>query len=189
MSKKLDSLVEQIKDIDSELETIGENDLIKRYNMLLMRRKYLNGVKKEEYEYERKRQFLDCNHIFVDDGFGSKFCIKCGLDTIYNHLEYVNYDNLSFDEQIMFDYMLNSSNEYKDGRTYNNEYNLDKELIRSIYLRLKEEYPNLDEEAIFRYLDASLHNIATKDKDEEENIKRIRRLDERNKNYGFKRYI
>ena len=65
------------------------------------------------------------------------------------------------------------------------EFDVDDKFVSDIYLRLKCLYPKTDNDTLMKYLNASLHNILNKKNSEENNIKRVKRLKERNEENGF----
>ena len=177
------SVIKEIDNIDEELDILDKDESVKKYKLLSNKKKLLTILKKELYKKEKEESFSNCKHLWINNDQCGKYCVKCGLNTMYNNMEFINYGILDESDKTIVDYLYNNS--VKNGKDINIEFDDDKELIRNIYFRLRTLHPKISEITIIKYLNASLFNINTKDVSEKKDIKRKERLKERNKENGF----
>lgn len=172
LKKQYEEIIEQRKIIVLEMKQLEENDAVKKYLELKKQRDSLyerdfilyKEIKFEEYKY--------CQHILVyskiEHGNRSCGCIKCGLDN--SILDYKR-EWLTFNKQVMYDYLRGK---YLRGKETKIACNLD--LAQAIYSKLKESYPDIDDETVVKYFGSALDNIRNIKVSDERKKNRARRL-------------
>lgn len=181
--KKLDNIEKQIEQIRKELNELEQSEVLKRYfelskknnNLLIEQKKIITEIKNHEYGC--------CEHLLVItsidrdeyEGRSQKYygCIKCGL----NEQVYRKYggifgtDLLSFEEEIMYKFLRGR---YLNGIHLNVLCDLD--LGRSVYNKIKQNNPDIDEKTLCKYFEIELENIRNeevKSKRKENKVKRL----------------
>ena len=152
MSKELDKINFQLDIIRNELNQLGKSEAVRRYNKLKFEYHELQAFRNEIYEKEKQKEFSTCNHIWVNGGMNSKYCLKCGLNTIYDNLEYINYDSLNLEERIVFNYLKDSDNRVTLDRGTTLDYDVDNIIVYEKYHELKSEHPDERDSIILRRL-------------------------------------
>ena len=85
---------------------------------------------------------------------------------------FIDYDQLSLDEQIMFDFLSNKALK-KENVT---DIECDLELARAIYNKIMEAHPKISDKKAIKYLGIALDNIRNIDMTEERKESRVKRL-------------
>lgn len=150
---------------------------MKKMTLYLMNKKKL--IKQFKIE-----EFNSCKHLWVItksdhdyiEGRTDRFCgcIKCGLNQ-----EVLNKANgifgtkfLTFEEQIMYDYL--KSGIHMRGQMV--PVSCDIDLARSVYSKIKENNPDIDNETAQKYFEIALDNIRKTKVTDERKENRAKRL-------------
>lgn len=169
-------LVEQIKDLE-------KNTKIKKYLKLCSQNDKLAIRQNDLYKQIKVDEYSLCNHIWVntfhdyDSWEGRSYdyygCIKCGLDESVFHLmeSCCSLDCFSLDQRIMYDFMRN--NQY--GRGICIKILCDLDLAKNIYSKIKETYPDIDNETARRYFEIALEKIKNSEINNEKNQNGVKR--------------
>lgn len=169
--------------IFEELKVLKENEIVKKYFELSNKDNELINQQQKLYTKLKNDEFSSCSHIWITtrrerDSYEARSesfygCIKCGLDQdILRQEFYFGRNLLSFEERIMLDYMNNYG--YRNG-IYINEL-CDLSLANAIYLKIKANHPNIDDETVHKYFEAALDNIRDIKVSEKRKISRAKRL-------------
>lgn len=174
LKSRHDKIVEERGAILEELKKLQENKVLKKYfelteknnELLYEQRKLIREIKINEYE--------NCEHILVMtsydydnvEGRSEKFygCIKCGLNQeVFRKVTGIfSRKFLTFEEQIMYDFIKGS---YIHGIHLNVMCDLN--LGKSIYLRIKQNCPDIDDNKVCKYLKIALDNVEKKEQNKE----------------------
>ena len=168
----------ELNDVMNKINELKQLEVIKEYNRLMSYKSVLEYEKDELYAKKKKDEYKKCNHIFMNNSL----CIKCGYNNSFKDLSYINYDILSNDDKISFDYYSENGHEIRERKVF---VEADKDLVMAIYKRIKESYKDINDYIIAKYLKAALFNIKYKDNYEKRNKSRLRRLELENKNIDF----
>ena len=135
----------------------------------------LDICKKLNYQLaslERFEEFNKCKHLTINN---DSYCIKCGLNDILENKEFVDYEKLSFEDKISFDYLYGNSCKMKGHpfrRSRKLEVCCDPYLAKALYNKLVKVKGKFNE----KYFNAALYNMQTKDNYESRKESRIKRL-------------
>lgn len=129
-----------------------------------------------------------CKHIFITsnveikkkktkdfieaESFDTCFCVKCGQSLTYSTCEYTDKNIDSIIENFGYEF-------YEENESLSPDEQVcfcDKDLGIGIYKGIIRQFPDIDDEKALKYLKAALNNIRTKQKTEEVQKKRIKRL-------------
>lgn len=160
-----------------EIDELSKKESVKRYLSLKEQNRLIRKRQQKLYKDIYYRIYDSCNHVFVyselefDKSRGtirSCGCIKCGLNesVLKSHK-----DELSIQDQIMYDYL--TSHELSGTKT-NNFCDLD--LARSIYSKIIDNNPGIDDETAIKYFEIALDNIRNIDVSDERKESRAKRL-------------
>lgn len=180
LKEEYDEIVNENEEVLDQINVLEQDDKVKKYFELCDLRDKLVDKQKELYNQIKINEYLSCNHIwvrtFIDYEKNKRYCgcIKCGLNQVVFYLNklFNAVNMLSLDQQIMFDYMKNNS--YMNG--IDTEILCDFDLAKAIYLRIKELYPNLDDETIIKYFETAVDDIIGIRVNDERKASRIKRL-------------
>ncbi len=189
LKAKYEQVANKKKNVENQINVLKEDATVKRYFELCKENDSLDEEQKELYKQIKFNEYSSCNHIWVttlttdgSDYFSAdsnwidyEGCVKCGMDksflwlsgSIYNTPEW-----LTLDEKIIRSYML--SHCHNSG--IHTGLLCDFELARSIYLKVKEIHPDIDDETAIKYLKVALHNIRDNKVSEERKKSRAKRL-------------
>ena len=179
-----EKIVEERKKVLNEIDTLKENDIVKKYFELCKRNSNLSRTEDELYSQIKTDDYTCCNHIWVNvlkdyddyEGHTEVYwgCMKCGLDEKVIYLmEYnYNYKSLDRDQKIMYNYI--QDNYYNRGIHSKKFCNLD--LAMSIYRKIKEKHPNIDDKTALKYFEIALDNIRNIKVSDERKQSRSKRL-------------
>ena len=159
MSKELNDINLKLDSVRIELNRLSRSEVIKKYNKLKYEYHELQLQRNELYKKEKYQEFSSCNHIWICCGNKSKYCIKCGLNTIYKDNEYINFDLLNLEERIIYNYLLDLTDKEVLLKGVNFEYDMDNMIIYEKYQELKEKYPDKSDRIILKYLKESLDEL------------------------------
>lgn len=170
--------MEDIKRLLSEVQKgIDErNAVIKHIN------KEINSLEQQKQALIKAlkiEQFECCDHMWVtlpctetDEEFEYFGCIKCGLNNLAIDRFKSKLSNLDSDQRLMFEYM---SMQFGRPGTDTEEW-CDLELGMAIYKKLREYYPDADNDTISNYFSNALWNMRTKNLTESRKEGRVKRL-------------
>jgi len=164
-----------------EIGVLKEHGAVRRYLELCKIIDSLMDKQKELYIELKREEFDSCDHVWVttrvdyDQYEGRSYhyrsCIKCGLTQ--EALEKYYYDiSLSLDEKIMYDVLRSHSNDTEK----NLDVLCDLELARAIFLKIKENHPNIDDELACKYFEIALDNIRNIKVNDTRKMSRAKRL-------------
>ena len=183
-SKKIyNEILNEINNNQEKIKELENNDIIKEYFKLLQTSKNLEEIRINKYKNMKLDEYSHCKHIWIIVSTKTKYesygCIKCGLDQRVYNCDYCR--EFSFDEQIMFDYLVDYPS--FDG-TITNIY-CDLELAKAIFNRIKEKNPRISDKMVLKYFEIALDNIRNIPVSDERKNSRIKRLSLESK---FKRW-
>lgn len=171
--------------IISELKELEQDEKIKRYLQLKEDNERLYEEQKELIKEIKLAEYDSCNHIWITtkidrdtfEGRSESFCgcIKCGLNQeVFEKVHYPFYETfLSLEDQLMYNHMR-SKRGYKTGDIIQDR--CDFSLAKSIYSRIKEKYPDIDNKTAIRYFEYALNGIRNTKVSEERKENRAKRL-------------
>ena len=175
LKKQYDRVLLKNMEVLRRLAELTENEIIKKYLELASKNEQLLEQAQKLYIQIKCEEYTQCNHIWVRT-FRSRDesvipshqchgCIKCGLDQKVNYFGQLNDGLLSFDQKIVYDFLLEDSKcpgniYYKGIDTF---MDCDLDLAKAIYSKIMKVYPDIDDEAASKYFCAALHNIRKTD--------------------------
>ncbi len=184
LKKQYDQIVSERKDIIEQIKVLAENETVKKYFSLRELNDKLSKQQNDLYTQIKFGEYLSCNHIWVttlheyDSWEGRSYnyrgCVKCGLDRRVFHLmkSYHNPEWLTFDQRIMYDFMMNHSL----NRGIDSNLLCDLDLAKAIYAKIKEVHPDIDDMTAIKYLKAALYNIRNIKVNDKRKLSRAKRL-------------
>lgn len=184
LKEQYDRIVTERKVIIERINILADEETVKRYFKLRNQNDKLENQQRDLYKQIKVEQYSSCNHIWVNtlhecDSFEGRSynyfgCIKCGLDQrVFHQMESLhNLDLLTLDQRIMYDFMK--------GRAYNSGIHTnvlcDLDLAKSIYSKIKEVHPNIDDNTARKYFEIALDNIRKIKVNDERKVSRAKRL-------------
>ena len=178
LKKEYARITEQRAVVINELKQLKNEESVKRYLKLKEQNDNLYYKQLNLYGTIKHEDYDECKHILVyskiayDKYEGRTYrscgCIKCGLD---NSVLDEDRDCLSYIRKIMYDYLRKN---YLNG--INTDIICDIDLATSIYSKIKEIHPDIDEETAIKYLKIALANIRNINVNDERKISRAKRL-------------
>ena len=178
MKEHYNEVTKRRTEIIAQIEHLKENEIIKKYLELKKENDSLYDKQMKLYRNICLEKYASCNHILVNskiiydeyDGRTRIYsgCIKCGLDNsvLCEQGVVVPYAN-----KIMVEFL---KKHYLNGVDTGLICNID--LATSIYSRIMEAHPNIDDKLAIKYFKAALHNIRKKTVSEERQVARANRL-------------
>ena len=166
------NILNVIKKNNQEIEYLKNKEEVKRYLELLQTNLDLEPIRKNAYKEMKLDEYSKCNHIWIIISTKPEYygCIKCGLDhRVYN---YSNQKELSFDEQIMYEYL----DEYISFDGTFTDICCDIDLATTIFQRIKERNPHINDKLALKYFEIALDNIRNIPVNEQRKLSRIKRL-------------
>lgn len=164
--------------LSHEIKDLENYDVVKKYIELNDKAKLLEKKEKELYESFKNKEYDACDHVLVNtkivtdvydgDVYEYPGCIKCGLDS---EVLCNNSDLLPMDKKVMYDYIIKHGIE-----GFKTHIACDMDLASSIYTKIKEAHPDIDDELAVKYFDRALTDIREKKVSEERKISRAKRL-------------
>lgn len=160
LKKEYDEVKRQRAVVIDELKQLKSNEIVKRYLELIKEDDNLYDKQLELYADMKKEEYDECDHILVyskinyDRYEGRTYrsfgCIKCGLDN-----SVLNEDRrwLPYDQKIMYDYLRKK---YFNG--IETDIVCDINLATSIYSKIKEAFPEIDDETAIKFFEIMLDN-------------------------------
>lgn len=154
------------------VKELEEDDKVKEYLELREMNRILSLQLCILRDKIKRKEYAECNHIWVvlsDDGRGHEYCgcIKCGLDERVRRES--NLSVLSNEEIVMKEFMR--FNYYEKG--YYSSFPCNLQLARAIYSKIKENYPDIDDETALKYFETAIGKIRINSK---KGFTRVRRL-------------
>ena len=161
MTEELKDVLDELKKTSNEIKELSSDEKVIQYNKLLSKKLDLDFKKKQIYEDLVFKRYDSCKHILVYSkidydyiegrSYKSCGCIKCGLD---NSIKEEKYNWLNYNEKLMYNYLRKN---YLSG--INTEIACDLDLANSIYEKIKERNPDIDDETLIKYFRIELENI------------------------------
>ena len=177
--------IKELESIEKEYNELKNDEKVKRFNTIQEYREILISNKNNIYKKMKLEEYSNCNHLLIttsknqsklDRNKEIKYCscLKCGLNEKVLNVDnwYLDYDQLTFDEQIMFDFFEKKSID-KDNIT---DIESDFELAKAVYDKIKEKYPNISDRRTIKYLGIALDNISNIRMTDARKESRIKRL-------------
>lgn len=182
LKQKFDELSKKEQKVIDEIKLLQSKGIVKRYLGLIEENEEIQ--EKLEYLYRDLKvvEYATCDHVLITsktdydeyEGRTHKWCgcIKCGLDTSVLRS---NSDYLSSNEHIMYSYLRkNVPSQELNG--INTNITCDINLAQRIYSRIKEVYPEIDDETAIYFLKSALENIRNIKVNDERKVSRAKRL-------------
>ena len=196
LKKEYEKILLERKSILDKINILAENESVKKYFSLCKQNNKLANQEMDLYKRIKVKEYSSCNHMWItilhdyDRAEGRSYnyygCVKCGLNERPKYLMgwYSNPDELKPDDKIMYDYLQNH------GSLNGNIVKLfcDLNLANSIYSKIKNAHPNIDDETAIKFLKVALHNIRDINVSDERKKSRAKRLS-LNPNYFNKKDI
>lgn len=184
LKERYEEIVSERKKLIAKINELANDDKVKKYFELCRQNDSLATQQKDLYKRIRIEEYSYCNHIWVttlhdyDSIEGRSYnycgCMKCGLDQRVFHLmeNCHKLDYLTLEQQIMYNFMYGSS--YKSG--IDTKVLCDLDLAKAIYAKIKEVYPDIDDEMARKYFEIALDNIRRTKVSDERKTNRAKRL-------------
>ena len=178
LQRKYDETIKKENEISKRIKKLEDTEIIKEYQMLKQEKIQSNINIQNKLKLLAEECYDNCHHILIystnnynifdGDGYSSKACIKCGLD---NSVLHKRTDLLSIKEDIMYAYLINHGLE-----GYNTNITCDANIAHAIYTRIKNRYPDIDDETLVKYFIVALNNMQYIPVSKERKENRIKRL-------------
>lgn len=166
--EKYNIITSDLEDIKLEIATLEKDETVKRYLQLKKDIIKLQNKKVKIYKEMKYQEYDKCNHILIyskieNDPHESRTykyrgCVKCGLDESVLDADYT----LSFDEQIIYDYLISKGIRYMRGIKVEVVNNLDE--AQKYYQLLKTNNPDINDEEFVRYFEAYINEKSQRGK-------------------------
>ena len=179
--KNYEEMLSEMKKINSWLEELMEDKRVQEYLTLDDQRLKLESELSELYTVMKKEEFSKCSHIWIpvsknvdyyegrsDIDYG---CMKCGLDQRVLSASYPEF--LSVDDKIMYNYLYQH---YAIHQGIKSHTVCDLDLARSMYSKIVEYHPDIDDSTALKYFEIALdnmRNIRVTDDRKESRVKRL----------------
>ena len=179
--KNYEEMLSEMKKINSRLEELMEDKQVQEYLTLDDQRLKLESELSELYTVMKKEEFSKCSHIWIpvsknvdyyegrsDIDYG---CMKCGLDQRVLSASYPEF--LSVDDKIMYNYLYQH---YAIHQGIKSHTLCDLDLARSMYSKIVEYHPEIDDVTALKYFEIALdnmRNIRVTDDRKESRVKRL----------------
>lgn len=180
LNDELQRTTEGLRSIRESIKVLEEDDIIKRYISLKKDEEILIKEQRRLYRITKFAEYEKCSHILVytkvtQDQRGRikkcSGCIKCGLEDRDTH----NVSGkISFKEQVKLDFLKEKSPFGIQGKQTDIECSLS--LALSIYSRIKEIHPDIDDKTALKYFEIALDNIRSIPVSEDRKVQRAKRL-------------
>jgi len=184
LKKSIDNIGEERKQIIEELKELRENPIVKRYFELNEKNDSLLNEQKKLIKQFKIEEFNSCQHLWVItksdhdyiEGRTERFygCVKCGLnqEVLTKVSGMYGTEFLTFEEQIILEYLENGR--YMRGSVI--PVSCDIDLAKSVYSKIKENNPDIDDETAQKYFEIALDNIRKTKVSDERKENRAKRL-------------
>lgn len=179
--KNYEEMLSEMKKINSRLEELMEDKQVQEYLALDGRRMELEPEILNLHTDMKKEEFSKCSHIWIpvsknvdyyegrsDIDYG---CMKCGLDQRVLSASYPEF--LSVDDKIMYNYLRQH---YAIHQGIKSHTLCDLDLARSMYSKIVEYHPEIDDVTALKYFEIALdnmRNIRVTDDRKESRVKRL----------------
>ena len=176
--QEYDKIIEQRTVIVDKIKELKNNEIVKKYLELEKENDNLYYRQINLYGKLKREEYDNCNHVLVYskveydsfEGRSYKYCgcIKCGLD---NSVLAEERDWLPYERKIMYDYLRKK---YLKG--IKTDILCDINLATSIYSKIKESHPDIDDETAIKYFEVALNDIRNINVNDERKVNRAKRL-------------
>ena len=196
IKEEYEALRERRRKVMDDLQILEENEPVKRYSELQKENEELGDQQIRLYKDMKEEEYDSCSHILIyskitDHWFKfpehkSLGCIKCGLDSracdMYSSsfslfpIDWMNQnpDIIDLEEyKIMYFYFLKENSKFTGTNT---GISCDISLAQSIYSKIKQAHPNIDDETAIKYFEYALDKIRSTKVNDERKISRAKRL-------------
>ena len=184
--EKYNNMTKHLNEIENELIELENTDIIQKYKRLCIEKSILNEDIDTLYGIMKEKEFDKCHHLLIttylepsrvskDKDVRYCGCLKCGLDESLRHSSnwIIDYNMLPLEKKVMIDYL--NSNKMERKKIINITCDLD--LARSIYKKILEHNPKINDKLAIKYLEIALDNIRNIKMTEERKESRIKRLE------------
>ena len=176
--EEYEKISEQRETIKNAINWLESNIVVKKYLQLKKENDDLYTKQLVLYSVMKNEEYSECSHVLVNTnienyGYGGRKhrscgCIKCGLDNQVLDKEIIL---LTYNEKIKYNYLRKHSFYGKI-----TEYSCDIDLATSIYSKIKEAHPEIDDETAIKYFEIALDNIRNIPVSDERKANRAKRL-------------
>lgn len=179
--KNYEEMLSEMKKINSRLEELMEDKQVQEYLALDGRRMELEPEILNLHTDMKKEEFSKCSHIWIpvsknvdyyegcsDIDYG---CMKCGLDQRVLSASYPEF--LSVDDKIMYNYLRQH---YAIHQGIKSHTLCDLDLARSMYSKIIEYHPDIDDITALKYFEIALDNMRNIRVNEDRKESRVKRL-------------
>jgi len=161
-----EKVISERKEVLNELNLLTEDEKVKRFIELYEKEKTLANKQNGLYNKNKRLEYSSCDHIWVrvahdydsweGRGYDYHGCVKCGLDgSVLLEMESLhNPQWLANDRRIMYDYIRNNYGYYSGTHT---DLSCDLETGMSLYKKIKSVFPEVDDDAIVKYLEVAIN--------------------------------
>ena len=184
LKEQYDKILLERKELITQINELAEDEKVKLYFELCKKNDQLTNQQKDLYKQMKVEEYSSCDHIWVntlhdyDSGEGRSYnyhgCIKCRLDQRVFHLreQYHGLDCFTLEQRVMYDYMYGGA--YRSG--IDTKVLCDLDLAKAIYSKIKESYPDIDDETARKYFEIALDKIRKIKVNYERKVSRAKRL-------------
>lgn len=183
---------QNLETLHQTLEVLKQDDSVKKYIALQESESNLFEKCNRLYREVKNKEFSSCSHIWIvtsieiDRYEGRSYrhygCIKCGLsEEISKFYEWgyergreLHLSNIPIEHRVICDFLNEYPSVLLSGTHLNLQCNFN--LARAICIKLKQKYPNIDDETLIKYLKKALKDISEIEINEERQQSRARRL-------------
>lgn len=175
-------IIEQRKEIITEMEKLEESEILKRYFYLKKKNESLYNEQLILFKNMKMKEYETCHHILIYSKmdydryegrtYASCGCIKCGLD---NSVLNKSRDCLIGTQRIMYDYLKKNYLSCDFGGIQTSIL-CDMDLAQAIYRKIKNTYPSIDDEKAVQFFKYALKNIRSSKVSDERKANRAKRL-------------
>ena len=183
IKEQYDKVFSERETIIKQISELENNNVVKKYLDLCSQKEQLTNQQKDLYEKMKFKEYSSCEHIWVNvfnfSGYDRTYryngCIKCGLDQSVLWLREEYGSNFStfvpFEKQVMFYFLRERFVSGTDTKIF-----CDLSLAKSIYSKIKEARPDIDDETAIKYLRVALDDIEKNKISDERKVSREKRL-------------
>lgn len=180
--------IETRRKLIEEIKFLENDERVKEYFRLCKENKELVELQNQLYKEIKFAEYSSCNHIWVIDlhdydswegrSYNTHGCIKCGLDyRVFNFKEQChNIFYLPLEQQVMYEYLTSKSDVGKSRNITTTRIMCDLDLGRAIYAKIKENYPDIEDDIALKYFKKALYDIRSIRVSDERKANRARRL-------------
>ena len=189
MRTEYEKLQKQVSDNQEEIAKLAEDEKVVKYFKLCSENKDLIKERDDLYIKMKVKEYDECNHIWIksfidydaDECRSTTYCgcIKCGINELaFFFADYYDFKYLSLNNQAAYKHMVSKgtfgNKAYMTGIVTKVACNLS--LASAIYSKIKEQYPEIDDETARKYFEIALDDIRNINVNEKRQASRIKRL-------------